>query len=93
MEAFLELERLTEDLLVRVAGEEGAGGEDAGGAMDQSDHAAAEERELMRRFHEIFLQGAASSLAAAAVSGAGELTLTLTLTLTLGLTLGLTLDP
>ena len=26
------------------------------GAMDQSDQAAAEEREVLRRFHEIFLQ-------------------------------------
>ena len=39
--------------------------------MDQSDQAAAEERELMRKFHEIFLQGAASSLAAAAAASAG----------------------
>ena len=36
--------------------------------MEQSDQAAAEERELMRKFHEIFLQGAASSLAAAAAA-------------------------
>jgi len=39
--------------------------------MEQSDQAAAEERELMRKFHEIFLQGAASSLAAAAAASAG----------------------